>query len=174
VSTNVRGVDVESRALSARTQDEAAVGTAARTRTPRAASLADRTAQRLVFAALVPLRSNPPRRRRRTRPTTPAFSVKTRFPAVQGSLRGSPPLPVSRHDPRQVSHPGLRNPCQASAISPIAVAEGQDVAGSSPASPTATRTLASQGFFALWRDGRSLPRCMERSGTRRSGPITKA
>ncbi len=52
VSTNVRGVDVESGALSARTQDEGAVGTAARTRTPRAASLADRTAQRLVVAAL--------------------------------------------------------------------------------------------------------------------------
>jgi hypothetical protein len=52
VSTNVRGVDVESGALSARTQDEGAVGPAARTRMPRAASLADRTAQRLVVAAL--------------------------------------------------------------------------------------------------------------------------
>jgi hypothetical protein len=115
-----------------------------------------------------------PRRRRRTRPTNPAFSVKTRSPAVQGSLRHNPPLPVSRHDPRQASHPGSQNPCQASAISPVAVAESQEVAGSSPASPTATRTLASQGFFSLWRDGRSLPRCMECSGTRRSGPITKA
>jgi AcrR family transcriptional regulator len=52
VSTNVRGVDVESGELNARKQDEGAVGTAARTRTPRAASLADRTAQRLVVAAL--------------------------------------------------------------------------------------------------------------------------
>jgi hypothetical protein len=52
VSTNVGGVDVESGALSARTQDEGAVGTAARMRMPRAASLADRTAQRLVVATL--------------------------------------------------------------------------------------------------------------------------
>jgi len=57
VSTNVRGVDVESGALIARTQDEGAVWTALRTRTPRAAfsmteRLAGRTVQRLVDVAL--------------------------------------------------------------------------------------------------------------------------
>ena len=52
VSTNVRGVDVESGMLGARTQDEGAVWTASRTRTPRVASLTDRTVQRLVDTAL--------------------------------------------------------------------------------------------------------------------------
>jgi hypothetical protein len=51
VTTNVRGVDVESGALVGRTQDgdqevedEGAVWTASRTRTPRAVFLAHRTA----------------------------------------------------------------------------------------------------------------------------------
>jgi hypothetical protein len=73
VTTNVRGVDVDSGALVGRTQDgdqevedgdqevedgdqevedEGAVWTASRTRTPRAAFLADRTAQKFAVAAL--------------------------------------------------------------------------------------------------------------------------
>jgi len=51
-SGNVRGVDVESGALVARTQDEGAVWTALRTRTPRAVLPAGRTMQRLPDAAL--------------------------------------------------------------------------------------------------------------------------
>jgi hypothetical protein len=60
VSTNVRGVDVESGALSART------------RTPRAASLADRTAQRLVVAPIAHTARTTARTKRR------AFSRPTR------------------------------------------------------------------------------------------------
>ena len=59
MTTNVRGVDVESGALVAGTQegdrevdDEAAVWTALRTRTPRAVFLTGRTVQRLAVVAL--------------------------------------------------------------------------------------------------------------------------
>ncbi|GMQ93427.1 MAG: hypothetical protein BMS9Abin12_0904 [Acidimicrobiia bacterium] len=54
MTTNVRGVDVDSGAPVAKTQDEGAVWTASRTRTPLAVFLDDRTAQTLVVVAPAP------------------------------------------------------------------------------------------------------------------------
>ena len=90
LTTNVRAVDVESGALGARTQDEGAVWTASRTRTPRAVFLAGRTVQRLVVTALdsrtttsAPQPTGKAPIRRRSRRTSPSGEPH------RGSERGS-------------------------------------------------------------------------------------